>query len=68
MPNWGGKLTQDQIRSIVIFIHTLQTSFQNGIASGLRGEPNIYFRFRPIGEDGIEWLGADPLGIPLHVQ
>jgi hypothetical protein len=29
---------------------------------------NIYFQFRPIGEDGIEWLGADPLGIPLHVQ
>jgi mono/diheme cytochrome c family protein len=68
MPNWKEKLSQDQIRSIVAFIRTLQTSFQNGIAGNLRGKPRIYFRFRPIGEDDIEWLGADPLGIPLHMQ
>jgi len=68
MPNWKGKLSQDQVSSIVTFIRTLQTSYQKGIAGNLRGKPEIYFRFRPIGEDDIEWLGADPFGIPLHVQ
>jgi mono/diheme cytochrome c family protein len=68
MPNWKEKLSQVQISNIVAFIRTLQTSYQNGIAGNLRGKPRIYFRFRPIGEDGIEWLGADPFGVPLHVR
>ena len=64
MPSWGGKLSRDQIRNIMVFIRTLPLLFQGGIASSLRSKPEIYFRFRPIGESGTEWLGTDPIGAP----
>lgn len=65
MPPWGGKLSSDQIRNIIVFIRTLPLSFQNGIAGGLRSKSNSYFWIRPLGETGIEWLGADPVGMPI---
>jgi mono/diheme cytochrome c family protein len=65
MPSWGDKLSSDQIRKILVFIRTLPTSFQNGIIGSLRSKPRIHFRFRPLGETGIEWLGADPVGMPI---
>ena len=63
MPSWGNKLSSNQIRNIILFIRTLPLSFQDGIAGSLRSKSEFYFRFRPLGETGIEWLGADPIGI-----
>ena len=64
MPSWDNMLSREQIRSIIAFIRTLPSSFQNGIAGNLRSKPDSYFRFRPYGETGTEWIGADPIGIP----
>lgn len=65
MPSWGDKLSREEIRNIVLFIRTLHSSFQQGIAGSLRNRPETYFRFRPLGETGTEWIGSDAIGVPL---
>ena len=63
MPPWGNKLSKTQIDNILGFIRTLPSSFKKGIAGKLRDRPEAYFRFRPFGETGSEWIGADPIGL-----
>ncbi len=67
MPGWGSKLSDREIRSLVAFIQTLEPSYELGIESEPHEIPNLYFRFRPLGEYGKEWMGADPLGVEPNV-
>jgi mono/diheme cytochrome c family protein len=62
MPSWEMMLSAAQIDGIVAFIRTLNVSYRRGIASEMGKPPPLYFRFRPLGETGDEWLGADPFG------
>ena len=63
MPSSGGKMSNDHIRNIIVFIRTLPSSLQNGIAGSLRNKSGSYFWIRPLGETGTEWIGADPIGV-----
>ena len=68
MPGWGSKLSDREIKSLVAFIQTLEPSYEKGIEVEPNEVPNLYFRFRPLGEYGREWLGADPIGIEADID
>jgi len=38
----------------------ISESYERGIGNELRPSPDLFFRFRPIGETGPEWADADP--------
>jgi len=60
MPSWENMLLPHQIDALVKFIRTLPETYERGIGNELRPSPDLFFRFRPIGETGLEWIGADP--------
>ena len=63
MPSWENMLLPQQIDALVKFIRTLPDNYESGIGtSELRSMPPLFFRFRPRGETGPEWTGADPTG------
>ena len=63
MPSWENKLSESEIQSLVVFIRELSERYDGRIESprGMDREPDLYFRFRPAGERGPEWGGADPI-------
>lgn len=63
MPGWEFLLDSRQISSILVFIRSLQDVFKEGITKTKRFSPDLYFRFRPFGETGDDWIGADPIGV-----
>jgi len=60
MPSWENMLLPHQIDDLVKFIRTLGETFESGISNELRPSPELFFRFRPVGENGPEWADADP--------
>ena len=60
MPSWENMLLPHQIDALVKFIRTLPETYERGIGNELRPSPDLFFRFRPIGETGPEWTDADP--------
>ncbi|WP_426416778.1 c-type cytochrome [Aestuariirhabdus sp. LZHN29] len=54
MPGWGEKLESRQIRAVLRYIRTLKPNFDSGLVNHLREPPEIYFRFRPRGEEGSD--------------
>ncbi len=62
MPSWEMMLSGAQIDGTVAFIRTLNLAYRRGIGSEMGKPPPLHFRFRPLGETGDEWLGADPFG------
>lgn len=64
MPGWASMLSALQRSQILSYVRALQAGYQSGIERGLPPLPSMYFRFRPHGERGDEWLGSDPRGIP----
>lgn len=66
MPGWEMMLSQAQITDIVKFIRTLNRAYRSGIDTDMGKRPPYYFRFRPLGERGEEWRGADPAPTPLR--
>lgn len=64
MPSWEMMLTAEQISGMVNFIRKLNEAYRSGIAAEMGAPPPYYFRFRPLGATGNEWLGADPAGAP----
>ena len=60
MPSWEHMLLPHQIDALVKFIRTLSESYERGIGNELRPSPELFFRFRPLGETGPEWIDADP--------
>ena len=63
MPSWENKLSESEIQALVVFIRELSERYDGRIESprGMGREPERYFRFRPAGEKGPEWEGADPI-------
>jgi len=60
MPSWENMLLPHQIDALVKYIRTLPETYERGIGNELRPSPDLFFRFRPLGETGPEWTGADP--------
>ena len=60
MPSWENMLHPTQIDALVKFIRTLSKTYESGIGTELNPTPELFFRFRPIGETGSEWIGANP--------
>jgi mono/diheme cytochrome c family protein len=60
MPSWENMLLPYQIDALVKFIRTLSETYDSGIGNELRPSPELFFRFRPRGETGQEWIDADP--------
>lgn len=62
MPSWEYMLEPQQIDALVAFIRTLAAGYEDGIDGQLHPPPDLFYRFRPKGETGQDWQGADPSG------
>jgi mono/diheme cytochrome c family protein len=60
MPSWENMLLPRQIDALVKYIRTLSETYERGIGNELRPSPDLFFRFRPVGETGPEWNSANP--------
>jgi mono/diheme cytochrome c family protein len=47
MPGWGGKLADEQIRSVLAYVRGLQRRVEQGITVSLHSPPSMFFVFRP---------------------
>ena len=54
MSSWENMLLPHQIDAVVKFIRTLSETYERGIGNELRPSPDLFFRFRPIGETDLE--------------
>lgn len=63
MPAWEHMLSEHQVNALLVYIRALSSRFDGFIDDeNWRYTSQFFFRFRPLGEVGKEWNGADPGG------
>jgi TPR repeat protein len=49
MPEWGSKFSEEELRSVLIYLRGFQERYRGGLATSLQDRPDSFFLFGPMG-------------------